>query len=182
MVDSEIDWGKLSSDSDGDESEPELEVVVPVVGEQPAVQSKETNEAVPEPQHKGEKGHPNIVPFKESKHIRPKMKIKGGFRPEKLEKKKNTIRKAVQSILDFRSTHSTLAETPTVTTRCTRHHPKVNSKLRATNRLRKSLRLLNNKLSRLRLSRRTLNNNQCVSSSRRRRRKKMRLSSKRKLN
>ena len=95
MVDSEIDWGKLSSDSDGDESEPELEVVVPVVGEQPAVQSKETNEAVPEPQHKGEKGHPNIVPFKESKHIRPKMKIKGGFRPEKLEKKKNTIRKAV---------------------------------------------------------------------------------------
>ena len=90
-----IDWGKLSSDSDGEESDPELEVVVPAVGEQPADQPKETTEAVTEPQHKTEKGHPTIVPFKESKHIRPKMKIKGGFRPEKLEKKKNTVRRAV---------------------------------------------------------------------------------------
>lgn len=67
----------------------------PTTGEQPAAESKETGEVAAEAAHKEAKGPPTIVPFKESKHIRPKMKIKGGFRPEKLEKKKNTIRTAV---------------------------------------------------------------------------------------
>jgi len=84
VADLEIDWRKLSSDSDGEESDGELEVVVPVVGDQPAVQPNHAIEVVAEPQQKGDKAHPNIVPFKESKHIRPKMKVKGGFRPEKL--------------------------------------------------------------------------------------------------
>lgn len=80
---------------------------VPVVGEQPVAQPKETGEAVAEQPSKNDRAHPNIVPFKESKHIRPKMKIKGGFKPEKLEKRKNNIRTAVHPSLSIRKTHST---------------------------------------------------------------------------
>jgi hypothetical protein len=51
------------------------------VNDQATTQEKETGDTATESPHKTDKAHPNIVPFKDSKHLRLKMKVKGGFKP-----------------------------------------------------------------------------------------------------